>query len=65
MASFGVYPKESTLLSGRGPAACILGFDEAAHVKNAGTSRQFGDVYGAAGPALDQFGLEAPEALEA
>jgi hypothetical protein len=58
-ASFGVYPKESTLLSGRGPAACILGFDEAAHVKNAGTSRQFGDVYGAAGPALDQFGKDA------
>ena len=59
MASFGVFPKESTLLSGRGPAACILGFDEAAHVKNAGTSRQFGDVYGAAGPALDQFGKDA------
>jgi hypothetical protein len=59
MASFGVYPRESTLLSGRGPAACILGFDEAAHVKNAGTTRQFGDVYGAAGPALDQFGRDA------
>ena len=38
---------------------CILGFDEAAHVKNAGTTRQFGDVYGAAGPALDQFGRDA------
>jgi hypothetical protein len=59
MASFGIYPRESTLLSGRGPAACILGFDEAAHVKNAGTTRQFGDVYGAAGPALDQFGRDA------
>ena len=59
IASFGVYPRESTLLSGRGPAACILGFDEAAHVKNAGTTRQFGDVYGAAGPALDQFGRDA------
>jgi hypothetical protein len=59
IASFGVFPRESTLLSGRGPAACILGFDEAAHVKNAGTTRQFGDVYGAAGPALDQFGRDA------
>jgi hypothetical protein len=59
IASFGIFPRESTLLSGRGPAACILGFDEAAHVKNAGTTRQFGDVYGAAGPALDQFGRDA------
>lgn len=59
MASFGVFPKESTLLSARGPAACILGFDEAAHVKNAGTTRQFGDVYGSAVPALDQFGKDA------
>ena len=59
LASFGVYPKESTLLAGRGPAACILGFDEAAHVKNAGTSREFGDVYKSAGPALDQFGKDA------
>ena len=59
IASFGVYPRESTLLSARGPAACILGFDEAAHVKNAGTTRQFGDVYGSATPALDQFGRDA------
>lgn len=59
MASFGVFPKESTLLSARGPAACILGFDEAAHVKNAGTTRAFADVYNSATPALDQFGKDS------
>jgi hypothetical protein len=59
IASFAVMARESTLLAGRGPAGCILGFDEAAHVKNAGTSRAFGDVYGSATPALDQFGRDA------
>jgi hypothetical protein len=59
MASFAVLPKESTLLSSRGPTTAILGFDEAAHVKNSGTSRSFGDVYNAATPSLDQFGADA------
>lgn len=59
MSSFAVLPKESTLLSSRGPTTAVLGFDEAAHVKNSGTSRSFGDVYNAATPSLDQFGTDA------
>lgn len=59
MATFAVLPKESTLLSSRGPTTAILGFDEAAHVKNSGTSRSFGDVYSAATPSLDQFGRDS------
>lgn len=57
-ASFRVLPRESTPLAPRGPAGCILGFDEAAHVKNAGVTREFGIVYGAAKPSLDQFGTD-------
>lgn len=57
-ATFRILPKESTLLAGRGPAGCIIGFDEAAHVKNAGVTREFGAVYGSAKPALDQFGTD-------
>jgi hypothetical protein len=57
-ASFRVVPRESTPLAPRGPAGCILGFDEAAHVKNAGVTREFGIVYGAAKPSLDQFGTD-------
>jgi hypothetical protein len=59
LATFHVLPKESTLLSARGPTTAIMGFDEAAHVKNSGTSRSFGDVYGSATPSLDQFGKDA------
>jgi hypothetical protein len=58
MASFRILPRESTPLAPRGPAGCILGFDEAAHVKNAGVTREFGVVYGAAKPSLDQFGTD-------
>lgn len=58
MASFQILPRESTLIAPRGPAGFIIGFDEAAHVKNAGTTRAFGDVYNAARPALDQFGTD-------
>jgi len=58
MASFQILPRESTLIAPRGPAGFIIGFDEAAHVKNAGTTRAFGDVYNAARPALDQFGRD-------
>lgn len=45
IASFRIIPRESTPLAPRGPAGCILGFDEAAHVKNAGVTREFGAVY--------------------
>lgn len=58
MATFRVVPRESTPLAPRGPAGCILAFDEAAHVKNAGVTREFGVVYGAARPSLDQFGTD-------
>jgi hypothetical protein len=58
MASFQILPRESTLIAPRGPAGFIIGFDEAAHVKNAGTTRAFGEVYNAARPALDQFGKD-------
>jgi hypothetical protein len=58
MATFKIVPRESTPIAPRGPAGCILGFDEAAHVKNAGVTREFGIVYGAAKPSLDQFGTD-------
>lgn len=58
IATFRIVPRESTPLAPRGPAGCILGFDEAAHVKNAGVTREFGVVYGAAKPSLDQFGTD-------
>jgi hypothetical protein len=58
MASFRVVPRESTPLAPRGPAGCILAFDEAAHVKNAGVTREFGVVYAAGKPSLDQFGQD-------
>lgn len=58
MATFRVVPRESTPLAPRGPAGCILGFDEAAHVRNAGITREFGVVYNAARPSLDQFGTD-------
>lgn len=57
-ASIQIVPKESTLLAARGPAAFCCGFDEAAHVTNTGTTREFGQVYGSATPALDQFGRD-------
>lgn len=59
MASFEILPRESTPLAGRGPAGCILGFDEAAHVRNTGITREFGEVYKSAKPALDQFGTDS------
>jgi len=58
MATFQVLPRESTLVAPRGMAGFVIGFDEAAHVKNTGTTRAFGDVYNAARPALDQFGKD-------
>jgi hypothetical protein len=58
MATFRIIPRESTPLAPRGPAGCILAFDEAAHVKNTGVTREFGVVYGAARPSLDQFGTD-------
>lgn len=55
LATFTIQPKEATLMSARGPAAFILGFDEMAHVVASGAGRSAEEVYGAATPALDQF----------
>ncbi len=54
-ATFQIYPKEATTMSGRGGASCVLGFDEMAHVVNAGANRSAEEIYGAATPSLDQF----------
>jgi hypothetical protein len=59
MATFVLEPKESTLMAGRGPASFMQGYDEMAHVVAAGANRSAEDVYGAATPSLDQFGLDA------
>lgn len=56
MATFLIQPKEATLMSGRGPASFMQGYDEMAHVvASSGSSRSAEEVYGAATPALDQF----------
>lgn len=60
MATFTIVPKESTVMSGRGPSSFMLGFDEMAHVINAGgAARSAEEVYDAATPALDQFRKDA------
>ena len=58
-ATFIIQPKESTLMAGRGPASFAQGYDEMAHVVASGANRSAEDVYGAATPALDQFGRDA------
>lgn len=58
MATFTIQPKEATLMSARGPASCVLAFDEMAHVVPAGAGRSAEEVYGSATPSLDQFKLD-------
>jgi hypothetical protein len=58
IASIRIIPRESVPLAARGPAGCILGFDEAAHVTSTGVTRAFGDVYSSATPSLGQFGRD-------
>jgi hypothetical protein len=58
MASFQIFPKESTVMAGRGPAVCLMGFDEMAHVVASGANRSATEVYDATTPALDQFGKD-------
>jgi hypothetical protein len=46
MATFLIQPKEATLMSGRGPTAFMMGFDEMAHVvASSGSSRSAEEVY--------------------
>ena len=60
MATFVLEPREATLMGGRGPAAFCLFFDEMAHVvASSGSARSAEEVYGAAVPALEQFGYDA------
>lgn len=60
LATFIILPKESTVMSGRGPASFMLGFDEMAHIVTAtGASRSAEEVYDAATPSLDQFRRDA------
>lgn len=54
-ATFLIEPKEATTMSGRGPASCILGFDEFAHLAATGATRSADEVWNAATPSLDQF----------
>jgi len=58
-ATFQILPKESTMMSGRGPAAFMQYYDEMAHVSTTTAKSSAEMVYQAATPALDQFGLDA------
>lgn len=58
MATFTIQPKEATLMSARGPASCVLAFDEMAHVVATGANRSAEQVYSSATPSLDQFKLD-------
>jgi hypothetical protein len=58
LATFEILPKESTGMSGRGPAAFLQFYDEMAHIVKGVAKSDAGEVYGSATPALDQFGLD-------
>lgn len=57
IATFLLIPKESTLMAGRGPTSFMQFYDEMAHVVATGANRSAEEVYQAATPALDQFGV--------
>lgn len=59
LATFTIKPKESTLMSGRGPASFMQGYDEMAHVVAAGANRSAEELWTSATPALDQFKKDA------
>jgi hypothetical protein len=44
-ATFVIQPKEATLMSGRGGASFMLGFDEMAHVVASGANRSAEEIY--------------------
>jgi hypothetical protein len=59
MATFTIQPKEATLMSARGPASFILGFDEMAHVvASSGSSRSAEEVYGCLDPETPVLGAD-------
>ena len=56
ISTFEIFPKESTTMSGRGPASFMLYFDEMAHVStSSGANASAEVVYDSATPSLDQF----------
>lgn len=57
-ASFVILPAESTTMAGRGPASFMQFYDEVAHVVKGVAKNEATDVYDAATPSLDQFGLD-------
>lgn len=59
MATFEIEPRESTLMAGRGPTSFMQFYDEMGHVIATGANRSAEDVYQAATPSLDQFGVDA------
>lgn len=58
-ASFEIVPSPSTMMAGRGPTSFMQFYDEMAHVVNSGANRSAEEVYTAASPSLDQFGVDA------
>lgn len=58
-ATFEIVPRESTVMAGRGPASFMQHYDEVAHVVKGVAKAEAADVYEAATPALDQFGVDA------
>lgn len=59
IATFEIVPRESTLMAGRGPTSFVQLYDEWAHVVATGANRSAEDVWTAATPSLDQFGVDA------
>lgn len=57
-ATFEILPSASTMMAGRGPASFMLHFDEMAHIVATGANRSAEEIYSAATPSLDQFGLD-------
>lgn len=57
--TFEILPKESTVASGRGPAAFMHFYDEMAWVVKGVANVTAEEMYGSAKPSLDQFGPDA------
>lgn len=59
LASFELVPREATTLAGRGPTSFCQFYDEFAHLVATGALRSAEEVWDAATPSLDQFGVDA------
>lgn len=59
MATFELVPKESTVMSARGPASFAQVYDEMAHVVRGVAKSDAKEVWDSATPSLDQFGVDA------